>query len=752
MPSIERPVIKSKYLVVPVAGEGIYLLGENEKHVLEGNTMMQMVPLLDGQRGWQEIHAALAPSLGADAVGEGINILLAHAHVEEAVPEERKASQIFWTELGLSAQATAAFLAQTNIHVLTLGQVDPRIAYQGLASLGLRSDPGRVASFTVVLTDDYENPELAQINRHMLASGAAWMLIKPGGLLPLAGPIFRPHAGPCWSCLATWLRHNREVEGYVRRRTQQPTPFQTSRAHVPLGETQAVSLALLQMARMLVRAESPLMDSRLVAIDTLSGEQTYHFVPRRPQCPDCGDPALARVAGRPVVLNEALGRVANENGFRPETPETTFARYQHLVSPLMGVIKGVYPVPMLTETPIRSYMAGHNFALKNDHIAFLKDGLRSNSSGKGKTDAQARTSALCEALERYSGTFRREEEVIEASLNELGDEAVDPTTVMLYSERQYAARDEWNATGSRFSVVPQAFDPDAKIMWSPVWSWTQERRRLIPTSLAYYNVTDVDGAFYCWGDSNGAAAGGNLEDALLQGALEVIERDGVAIWWMNRLSRPAVDLDSFEDPYIDEMRAFYGARGRAFWVLDLTNDVGIPCMAAVNRRTSGPTEDIVMGFGAHLDPRIALSRCITEMNQFMPAVLHVGEDGVTHYAFDDPDTLNWWRTATLENQPYIAPSEAPAKTPCDYDFRAEGSVSDNVRHVFGRFEDLGHEVLILDQTRPDIGLPVAKVIVPGMRHFWARHAPGRLYDVPVRMGWLDQALTEDDLNPVAMFI
>jgi ribosomal protein S12 methylthiotransferase accessory factor len=59
---------------------------------------------------------------------------------------------------------------------------------------------------------------------------------------------------------------------------------------------------------------------------------------------------------------------------------------------------------------------------------------------------------------------------------------------------------------------------------------------------------------------------------------------------------------------------------------------------------------------------------------------------------------------------------------------------------------------VLDQTRPDIGLPVAKVIVPGMRHFWARLGPGRLFDVPVEMGWLPAPLREDDLNPVAMFI
>jgi ribosomal protein S12 methylthiotransferase accessory factor len=61
-------------------------------------------------------------------------------------------------------------------------------------------------------------------------------------------------------------------------------------------------------------------------------------------------------------------------------------------------------------------------------------------------------------------------------------------------------------------------------------------------------------------------------------------------------------------------------------------------------------------------------------------------------------------------------------------------------------------MLVLDQTRADIGLPVVKVIVPGLRHFWARYAPGRLYDVPVRLGWLDRPLREDELNPIAMFL
>jgi ribosomal protein S12 methylthiotransferase accessory factor len=61
---------------------------------------------------------------------------------------------------------------------------------------------------------------------------------------------------------------------------------------------------------------------------------------------------------------------------------------------------------------------------------------------------------------------------------------------------------------------------------------------------------------------------------------------------------------------------------------------------------------------------------------------------------------------------------------------------------------LGLDFLVLDQTRPDIEVPVVRVIVPGLRHFYRRFAPGRLYDVPVKLGWRERPLTESDLNPL----
>jgi ribosomal protein S12 methylthiotransferase accessory factor len=62
------------------------------------------------------------------------------------------------------------------------------------------------------------------------------------------------------------------------------------------------------------------------------------------------------------------------------------------------------------------------------------------------------------------------------------------------------------------------------------------------------------------------------------------------------------------------------------------------------------------------------------------------------------------------------------------------------------------ELLVLDQTRPDVGLPVVKVVVAGMRPFWGRFAPGRLYTVPVELGWLDGPTPEEDLNPSHLVI
>jgi ribosomal protein S12 methylthiotransferase accessory factor len=398
------------------------------------------------------------------------------------------------------------------------------------------------------------------------------------------------------------------------------------------------------------------------------------------------------------------------------------------------------------------YVAGSNSARPSRTLGQLRSDLRTMNAGKGTTDVQARASALCEGLERYSGVFRGDEPRRRARQAELGRAAVPLNDCLLYSERQYRERDARNATSSRFSFIPVPFDADAEVEWSPVWSLSRREVRYLPTAFCYYDYPQPDERTYCIACSNGCAAGNTLEEAVLHGFLELVERDAVALWWYNRVRRPGLDMDSFGDPYLERLRTFLHAHGREFWVLDLTADLGIPVFASVTRRTAGLPEQIMPGFGSHLDPKIALLRAVTEMNQMLSSpLLGRPEKGADREPMD-PDTAHWLETATTANQSYLLPAEGPPRTAASYPQAWTDDVADDVRACQALVERAGMEMLVLDQTRPEVGLPVAKVIVPGLRHFWARLAPGRLYDVPVRLGWLPRPLAEPELNPIPMFL
>src|SRR5262249_33608496 len=165
-----------------------------------------------------------------------------------------------------------------------------------------------------------------------------------------------------------------------------------------------------------------------------------------------------------------------------------------------------------------------------------------------------------------------------------------------------------------------------------------------------------------------------------------------------------------------------------------------------------PPEQIVPGFGAHLDPKIALLRAVTEMNQMLSSPLLGKPAKGAEKEPVDPDTARWLETATVANQPYLLPAEGLPRTAGSSAGAWAVGVADGVGACQARVERAGMQMFVLDQTRPEVGLPVAKVVVPGLRHFWARLAPGRLYDVPVRLGWLARPLAEHELNPVPMFL
>ena len=164
------------------------------------------------------------------------------------------------------------------------------------------------------------------------------------------------------------------------------------------------------------------------------------------------------------------------------------------------------------------------------------------------------------------------------------------------------------------------------------------------------------------------------------------------------------------------------------------------------RSMGGDAEQITIGFGAHTDARLGILRALTEMNQFLPVLS--GDGTIT---VSDDDVLRWLSSARLADHAHLAPAAGPLRRADEYRHPARADLLDDVHACveLARRQDL--EVLVHLQTRPDVGLPVVKVIVPGLRHFWARFAPGRLYDVPVRLGWQSAPTVEAALNPIPIF-
>jgi oxazoline/thiazoline synthase len=427
------------------------------------------------------------------------------------------------------------------------------------------------------------------------------------------------------------------------------------------------------------------------------------------------------------------------------------------VSPITGLVASVVPGERTGAPghwgagPVATFAADHNFSDMADRRFFLREGLRRRSGGKGKTAAQARASALAESLERYCGVFDGTEPRVHARLSQLSGSALHPNDVMRYSARQYAERERHNQRQHKAWWVPEPFDEDAAIDWTPLWSLTESRTRHLPSSLCWFGYPS-EGPVFARADSNGCAAGAVHEEAVLQGLLELIERDAVALWWYSRVHRRSVDLASADDPYVGALVRHYQGLQRSLWVLDLGSDLGVPCFAALSARTAphanGGAHDILYGFGCHLDPRVALSRALTEVNQSLEAVpLAGGGDGGSGYR-GNPDALRWWREARTDNQRWLLPSaDEPPAALNGFADASSGDLRDDIALLVQRLRARHIEVLVLDQTRPDVGLPVVRVVAPGLRHFWARFGPGRLFDVPVQQGWLTRPLTESELNP-----
>lgn len=587
-----KPQFKPHFHIEAVEPSTVYLMSEQGHIALSGRIYVLLAPLLNGQYTIDEIVKQLKERASFFGIYHALtNLESQHLLTEAAdIPNEVAA---FWSLQGVDFRVAVSKLQNTRVSVTAFGGVKTEAYISALESLNIQVGDG--GDFTVVLTDDYLQPGLDEFNSQNLRTQKPWMLVKPVGATIWVGPIFVPGQTGCWQCLAQRLQSNREVETAVGQQKGIADPFPTSRSILSTHFQIGLNLAAAEVAKWIAGGKHEQLEGKVLTLDLARLSMQHHILVKRPQCPACGEQAASEDRKpKPIILESQKKLFTADGGHRCLTPEQTLKKYSHHVSPITGVVSDLLKKEMESDL-VHVYIAAHPFGGKANSLAGLRRSLRYKSAGKGKTDQQSKASGLCEAIERYSGIFTGDEIRIKSIYTQLESAAIHPNTCMLFSANQYQNRQEWNPQHGDFAWVPEPFDEEKEIEWTPLWSLTHQQFKYLPTAYCYYSYPLSNDHRFCGGDSNGNAAGNTLEEAILQGFMELVERDCVALWWYNRIKQPAVDLDSFDEPYLLALKDYYQTQQRDFWVLDITSDLNIPCFVAISRSTGGATEEILLG-------------------------------------------------------------------------------------------------------------------------------------------------------------
>jgi putative methanogenesis marker protein 1 len=320
------------------------------------------------------------------------------------------------------------------------------------------------------------------------------------------------------------------------------------------------------------------------------------------------------------------------------------------------------------------------------------EGAISIYNGKGASREQARVSAIMEGMERYSAEPRDEKVRRDMMENMLSSEnALDPRTL----------------------ILPQMINlhvHSQPIAWVKGYDLMEGEEIWVPAAAVYHPYASKKDLQLFRSNTNGLASGNNLEEAVLHGMCEVIERDAWSICEARRRPRGEIVVED-GCPVVSELLEKFRRQGVEIHLKDLTSDVGMPTIAAAadDVRMKDPAL-LNLGVGTHLSPRVAAIRALTEVAQSRCTQIHGAREDTTKA--DLNRTVGYERMKRL-NAMYFSPSDEVRMS--DFPEFDTKDILEDIEVVLDHLLDRGFErVVAVELTRPELGIPVVRMIIPGM--------------------------------------
>ncbi len=368
---------------------------------------------------------------------------------------------------------------------------------------------------------------------------------------------------------------------------------------------------------------------------------------------------------------------------RTVSPEETVARLQPLL-PALGITRvanvtgldriGV-PVVMVCRPNSRSVAV---------------------SQGKGLTLAAAKASGIMEAAEGFHAE-RIEQPLRLGSSRELGR-----TLVLADVEGLPLRRDSrWHA--------------DLQILWIEATDLNSDEPVWVPYEVVHSNYTHPlptgSGCFAA--TTNGLASGNHLLEAICHAICEIVERDASNL--SHHSAKPErdaarIDQRSISDPACRSVLERIEQAGLRIAIWETTTDIGIAafeCLIADERAAGGHAGS---GAGCHAMAEIALLRALTEAVQVRNTYVTGSRDDLRAEEYVPSERVERLRQLRMSMA-----TTAPARDFSAVPSHCFDSFDEECRWLLGRLAAIGcSRVLAVDLTKPEFGLAVVRVVIPGL--------------------------------------
>ena len=326
-----------------------------------------------------------------------------------------------------------------------------------------------------------------------------------------------------------------------------------------------------------------------------------------------------------------------------------------------------------------------------------EDGAISIYGGKGVSKDHAKASAMMEGFERYSAEKQDSDDTVIANLDEIAKKGnyIDPKSLNLGQNLEKQDLSEF------------------KLEWNLACDIISGEEYYVPSNAVYHpyvHEDSIDGLFKS--NTNGLASGNVLDEAILHGMFEVIERDAWSIFELTHKNYAQIDLDTIESDVVNDTIDKFESEGIKIKLMDFTADINVPTIAAsADDTVSKDAGLLTLGMGTHLDPEVAVLRALTEVAQSRATQINgaredtVRADFAREAGYERMKRINKFYFKEEENKISLSDIENNATT----------SITEDIEIVKDELisNDIS-KILYTDLTRPELDISVVRVIIPEM--------------------------------------